>query len=436
MSQEADKHGSKSSPKATEQSKRVSFVVVDEALFTVYGSTGLVGGVITLLPLIPQHLQPVFTRLFHHSKTGMHSGVSRTLSVLRTRFAWPHMRKTVQAVVATCVACQRMRMTMRQLGSPMLPLPRDGPWHTIGMDIFGPLPTASNGARFVLVMIDHFTKWPIAVALKQVTTAEVVDQLFQLINNYGCPTQLLTDRGPQFASQFVRALCVKLGVRKVFTTAYYPQGDGIAEAFMRVLKHNLAVLMQSEPHHWPSSLPAMLFAYRNTPHPTTGDTPFRLLFGYDAKWPSDVALQELTEQRVPRIVVHDWLYRRLSALRTARCIAWRTMTLCYERAESHRDSSENRTLRYEMGQLVWLQASSYERSKAASPKMAVKFVGPYRVVQVCSNGKSYRLMHIVSGHSTTANASNTKPFLALHRDEIGKAVVHLQELPRMPDPPI
>eukprot|EP00922_Rhytidocystis_sp_ex-Travisia-forbesii_P052163 GHVS01077415.1.p1 GENE.GHVS01077415.1~~GHVS01077415.1.p1 ORF type:complete len:425 (-),score=6.63 GHVS01077415.1:381-1655(-) len=332
--------------------------LIQGAFFQVVGANSSAS--VSMLPLIPHNLQTVVVRIYHNTRAGMHAGVTRTWRVLRTRFAWRKMRVTVQAVIAACLACQQVRETLRQKGSPLLPLPGDGPWHTIGMDIFGPLPKAADGSRFILVIIDHFSKWPIATPLKSITASTIISQLLSVISDYGCPVKLLTDRGPQFMDTVLRGVCQKLGVEKVFTTAYYPQADGIAEAFMRVLKHNIAVMLQEQPHQWHRMLPQLLFAYRNTPHPSTGDTPFRLLLGYDAKWPADIALRELWESQVPRTVTHEVLVERLTALQNARNIAWRTMTMCYSRATTI--GREN--VRFEVGQLVWLRTSTYERSKA------------------------------------------------------------------------
>lgn len=389
-----------------------------------------------LLPVIPRHLQPVIVRLYHSSSVRMHAGITRTLGILRKRFAWRKMRDTVVAVIAACLPCQRVKAALAQKGAPLLPLPREGPWHTVGMDLFGPLPTTVARNKFVLVIVDHFTKWPIAVPLRTTTAAVVIDQLFLLINEHGCPCRLLTDRGPQFMDKTVRALCAKLGTEKVFTTAYYPQGDGIAEAFMKVLKHNLAILMEDDPHNWDRALPQLLFAYRNTPHPSTGDTPFRLLYGYDARWPSDVVLHELTQPHTPRTVIHDLLELRMKSLRNARRIAFNTMAKCFERAQARRaEALQPKATSYKKGQLVWVKTSDFERRRTNAPKMAPKFTGPYRILGVHSNAKTYRVAHIVTGRETSVNFESTKPVVVLSDRDLADATVELKTLPRAPDEP-
>ena len=65
------------------------------------------------------------------------------------------------------------------------------------------------------------------------------------------------------------------------STPYTPQGNGIVERFMGYLKNSLITLIDNHPTRWDIYLPAILFAYRATPHPETGDSPFFINKGYD-----------------------------------------------------------------------------------------------------------------------------------------------------------
>ena len=51
----------------------------------------------------------------------------------------------------------------------------------------------------------------------------------QVISQHGVPSQLLSDRGAAFLSNLLRVLCAVMGIKKVNTTAYHPQTDGLVE---------------------------------------------------------------------------------------------------------------------------------------------------------------------------------------------------------------
>ena len=52
----------------------------------------------------------------------------------------------------------------------------------------------------------------------------------------GVPDALLSDRGTSLLSHLMRDVCEALGIRKLNTTAYHLQCDGLVERYNRTLK--------------------------------------------------------------------------------------------------------------------------------------------------------------------------------------------------------
>ena len=71
------------------------------------------------------------------------------------------------------------------------------------------------------------------------------------------------------------------GIRKSRTTPYHPQGDGMVERLNRTLLQMLRAYV-SKSSEWELHLPLVLFAYRSAVHPSTGFSPFELMFGRNA----------------------------------------------------------------------------------------------------------------------------------------------------------
>jgi len=98
------------------------------------------------------------------------------------------------------------------------------------MDILGPLPMSISGNRYLLVIMDCFSKWVEAFLLKNIR-AKTVAEVFvnQVISRHGVPLKIHTDQGRNFESKLFAELMEILGIRKTRTTALHPQSDGQVE---------------------------------------------------------------------------------------------------------------------------------------------------------------------------------------------------------------
>jgi hypothetical protein len=133
-------------------------------------------------------------------------------------------------------------------------------------------------------VIDYSTRYPEAVPLKRVTAKVVADTLVGVFVRFGIPTEMLSDNGSVFVSRLTKALMKSLGVTQLLASPYHPQTNGALERWHSTLK---AILRKGQhPHQdWDLLLPYATFASRDTPHSTTGFTPFELLFGREVCGP-------------------------------------------------------------------------------------------------------------------------------------------------------
>jgi hypothetical protein len=76
-----------------------------------------------------------------------------------------------------------------------------------------------------------------------------------------------------------------LSIKKVNTSGYHPQSDGLVEKFNSTLTAMLSKVAESG-KDWDRHLPFVLFAYRNSVQESTKESPFYLLYGRDARLPS------------------------------------------------------------------------------------------------------------------------------------------------------
>ena len=114
-----------------------------------------------------------------------------------------------------------------------------GKFEEINLDLVGPLPV-NKEYKYLLTIVDRFSRWTEAILLKYITTASIVDNfLLHWEARYGIPRSITTDRGAQFESQIWKELLNSLGTKKIRTTAYHPQSNGLVERFNKRLKEAL-----------------------------------------------------------------------------------------------------------------------------------------------------------------------------------------------------
>ena len=127
--------------------------------------------------------------------------------------------------------------------------------------------------------------YPIPNQEATTVAGQLVDEFFF---RFSPPEHLHLDQGQQFKSPVTAKVCKLLGVTKSHTTLYHPQCDGLVERFNRTLLAMLAMAVQDHPTEWEGHLRRLYMAYNTSVHPTTGYTPFYLMFGRQARMPIDI----------------------------------------------------------------------------------------------------------------------------------------------------
>ena len=99
---------------------------------------------------------------------------------------------------------------------------------------------ASQGYKYLLVMIDSFTGWIEGFPTRTEKTEEVVKKkkklLHAIILRFGLPRSLQSDNGISFTSRVTQGVTKTLGVTYYFHCAWRPQSSGIVERANQFLK--------------------------------------------------------------------------------------------------------------------------------------------------------------------------------------------------------
>ena len=133
----------------------------------------------------------------HDSPSGGHLAMTKTLEKIRSRFYWPGQHKDVEDWCKGCEMCaSRKSPSIQKRQAPLQSNITGCPLQRVAMDILGPLPLASRGNKYVLVVGDYFTKDVEAYPMPNMeagTVAELFVSCF--VCHFGVPDVLHTDQG-------------------------------------------------------------------------------------------------------------------------------------------------------------------------------------------------------------------------------------------------
>ena len=335
------------------------------------------GGQETSRLCIPEcHKQQVLY-IAHHNPLAGHRGLSRTLAHIERSFVWPYIREDVNRYVHSCHTCQ----ITAPRGSAKAPLGitklSEQPFARVAVDILGPInPSSASGKRFILTYVDLASRYADAVALRGIDSDSVANALFEICSRVGFPEVLTSDNGTNFTSKTFEAFLSMLRVRHIRTSVYHAQSNGVCERYNGTLKRCLRRLAMDDPRHWDRCLPALLFSYRDTPHSSTGYSPFELIYGHQVRGPLEFLKECWESETVDNEDrdVHKYILHMRRRLKNSCRIALESIQQTQVRNKALFDRHAKRRLLRPGDQVLVLLPTDVR-------KLLLQWKGPYVVVK-------------------------------------------------------
>ena len=249
--------------------------------------------------LMPTELRPLVMR-FCHDGMG-HPGRDRALASLKLRYFWPTMTEDLEQHVGICRFC-KLRKSEAGRGAALPPTQRYTtsvkPFQRIHADLTGILPKTKRGYQYILVVKDSLTGWVELIPLFTKEATEVAQAMVDgVFCRHGSAETVVSDRGSEFVNKTMRAVDFLMAQRHVATTPYNPRANGLVETQNRPLKDMLASYIQKHQRDWDDFLSVVQHSYNTTVNSATGYSPFRALYGREARQPSHAWIQEFANAR-------------------------------------------------------------------------------------------------------------------------------------------
>lgn len=233
------------------------------------------------------------------------------------------------------------------------------------------------------MVTDYFSKWVEAIPLPNQTAEVTADALLKMvIHRHGPPRAIVSDRGPNFTSKVFRAFCRTFNIKHKLTTAYNPASNGQTERYNRTLTTMLRKELAGTPHYnWEKLLGEVCFAYRNSVHSSTNETPYYLLHGRDPNTKINNFLHLPQPDPIPS--ASDYIGDLTKRLRYSFELVRKENRKAHEQ-QSEQYNKRAKLHQYRVGDRVLLDVRTV--GKDENKKFVSKYKGHYRVVKVYQNG--------------------------------------------------
>ena len=269
------------------------------------------------------------------------------------RYVWhPSLSRVVKDVSRSCPQCQLYKVGRKVIVSPVFKIMTSCPFELVAVDLVA-FPVTRRGNRACLVAVDHFSKWVMAVALRDKRAETVVKAMEDhvLPTFLRTPFNLLSDNGPEFRSRCFEELLEAYGIKHIYTSPYRPGSNGAVERVNRTIGEFLRSLL-IRGGEWDIKLARAIIVYNQTVHTQICQSPAaKLLEGsYKSKGMLPLDLKEIN--------------------------TWR---------EGH-----PKFVPFEVGQRVVCKIISSDRS--VGRKFMAKYRGPFEITAVRGNGVAYEMV--------------------------------------------
>ena len=343
-----------------------------------------------------------------HDHSGGHQHFRYSYRIAKERYYWPGMYVDIQTHVSDCIRCQKNKPCLKAPTMPLQPLPViTKVWYRVGMDLTGPL-VESQGYKYILTFIDHFTKWIETRPLRTKEAKEVASGIFSIYCRQGAPVQIITDNGPEFTNTISKSLQEIHNCKLIFSSPYHPQTNGLVESAHKAIKRALVKTINEKSENWFHYLEQVTFAINIRPRDTTNYSAFELMHGSrKPRLPNeaenlsflypDVSFGETMSDETENDQIHDLIETMKNEQEISHQQAGLNLAKSKEVMKKQYDKKVNPiTQNIKVNDEVFLENMCKKKSKGG--KLQDKWIGPYPItkvsshnLQVCKNNKPYRV---------------------------------------------
>jgi hypothetical protein len=236
------------------------------------------------------------------------------------------------------------------------------------MDILGPLPITPKGNRYILTILDHFSRFLQVYPLKTISAEETSEAMLHYISVFGHPLVILTDNGKNFTAYLQKRLYDTFGIEPRFTSSYHPASNGKSERVNTSLKKAILTL-SDERNNWEQYIFTHTSLYNGSVHSALNESPDMVMFGLDKN--RFLNIQQKPSQDT--LTFKAYVQSRVDHVMKMYDIAYKNLELAQEK-QNVQACKKGKVRNIYIGQRVFLELGKKVLGKP-------KYIGPFRVLR-------------------------------------------------------
>ena len=331
---------------------------------------------------LPKELESEIIEEYHNY---CHSGVDQTFSRISKKYIWPRMNQAIRDFIRTCDFCQKDKPNFHPNRAPVLSFKTpDGPYQAFGFDLIT-LPPTDSGNKYVLVMIDFFSKFGYCEPLKSRNSHYLLTKFKNIIfKNPFYPKYVVLDNAREHSelAKFMK----ENDIEPHFTPPRHPASNGQVENYNRTLKSRLRAKCNYE--NWDLVLQEIVHDMNSAEHSVTKQSPFTIQAG--AKNPHNIYDPNFRDFQIETRIDFQKIKELIDQEKNNRLSKF----------------SNPKFLAYEINDLVLIK--NFDSKKP-------KFLGPFKIIDKSKAGTWYT---VKSGKQTfRRHAEHLKKYFLRQNDQ-------------------
>ena len=331
----------------------------------------------------------------------LHHGTRAMQKQILDQFWWPKIYEEIKTYSKQCIICQKSTKRKQKPGKRIKLFPVTQPFHTIHIDIVGPLPTTlEDNYRYILTIIDRFTRFCMFVPMRRCRTIDVVNGFGRWISVFGAPKKLISDNGKQFISHTFKLFTKIYNIKFKTISIYHPECNGRIERLHRWLKERLVLLAIDREEDlingsldWSQYLGIIQFIYNNTPNQMTDEAPSTMILGFNQPL---FDIDENDPEHIKYLVKTPKQYiERLNIRRRIIQNKAKIQQIHYNKLRTKNNKKQKQGINQtdlEVGDYILYDVVKADFGN--KNKLIQKWVGPYEITEIRNKGQNLKIRAI------------------------------------------
>ncbi|KAG2228371.1 hypothetical protein INT48_007210, partial [Thamnidium elegans] len=110
--------------------------------------------------------------------------------------------------------------------------------------------TSTSGNNYMLILVDHFSRFTILRAITDKTSLTIAKELLNIFCLFSFPKVLTSDNGSEFVNEIVSQLILMSGIDRRLSLPYTPTGNSVTERFVGIAKSVIIKSLKGKHADW------------------------------------------------------------------------------------------------------------------------------------------------------------------------------------------